>query len=96
MGGAEETAFDGPTVVVTHRAPHALSVHARFERAPINPAYVSDQTDMMQRFAPALWLHGHVHNSFDYVVGATRVLANPRGYSDENPTLRRPALVVEV
>jgi hypothetical protein len=28
-----------------------------------------------------LWLHGHVHHSCDYRIGATRVLANPRGYA---------------
>jgi hypothetical protein len=27
-----------------------------------------------------LWLHGHTHDSFDYVVRGTRVLANPMGY----------------
>lgn len=30
--------------------------------------------------APDLWLHGHVHDSFDYNVGRTRVIANPAGY----------------
>ncbi len=25
-------------------------------------------------------MHGHVHDSFDYLVGACRVVANPRGY----------------
>ena len=27
-----------------------------------------------------LWLHGHVHDSFDYRVGGCRVVANPAGY----------------
>jgi hypothetical protein len=27
-----------------------------------------------------LWLHGHVHDSFDYQVGRCRVVANPAGY----------------
>jgi len=27
-----------------------------------------------------LWLHGHVHDSFDYQVGQCRVVANPAGY----------------
>jgi hypothetical protein len=26
-----------------------------------------------------LWLHGHVHDSFDYWAGC-RIVANPRGY----------------
>jgi hypothetical protein len=26
-------------------------------------------------------VHGHLHDSFDYVVQGTRVLCNPRGYA---------------
>jgi len=27
-----------------------------------------------------LWIHGHTHESFDYMVGDTRIVCNPRGY----------------
>lgn len=27
-----------------------------------------------------LWVHGHVHESFDYWIGRCRVVCNPRGY----------------
>ena len=27
-----------------------------------------------------LWIHGHMHDSFDYNVNGTRVVCNPRGY----------------
>lgn len=42
-----------------------------------------------------IWLHGHVHTSSDYVVGTTRILANPHGYGAENPSFN-PQLIVEV
>ncbi|WP_310564232.1 metallophosphoesterase [Hydrogenophaga sp.] len=71
--------FDGKTVVVTHHAPHPLSVHPRYSGDPTNAAFVSDLTDLIQQ-GPSLWLHGHVHDSFDYSVGCCRVVANPRGY----------------
>jgi hypothetical protein len=29
----------------------------------------------------SLWIHGHTHESFDYVVSGTRVVCNPRGYA---------------
>ena len=87
--------FDGPTVVVTHHAPHPRSIHTRFERAAVNPAYVSDQTAIMTRFRPQIWVHGHVHDCFDYTIDETRVIANPRGYGSENPTFD-PGLVVEI
>ena len=72
---------DGPTVVVTHFAPSLLSIHPRFADSPINPCFVSDLAARIERWQPALWLHGHTHDSFDYRIGATRVLANPRGYA---------------
>jgi Icc-related predicted phosphoesterase len=42
-----------------------------------------------------LWIHGHIHDSSDYRVGDTRVIANPHGYGNENPNFD-PSLVVEV
>lgn len=70
--------FDGPTVVITHHAPHPLSVHPRFAYDPLSPAFVSDQTELL--FKASFWLHGHTHDSFDYTVGNCRVVANPAGY----------------
>jgi Icc-related predicted phosphoesterase len=66
------------TVVITHHAPHPLSVHPRFAGNPVNPAFVSDLTELMG--LAQLWVHGHAHNGFDYQVAGTRVVANPAGY----------------
>lgn len=68
-----------PTVVVTHHGPHPASVHARFAGSPVNDAFVSDLADLVAQ--ADLWLHGHVHDSFDYRVGRCRVVTNPRGYA---------------
>lgn len=87
--------FDGPTVVVTHHAPHPLSIHPRFQGSMLNGAFISDLGEVMESFGPELWVHGHVHDSHDYRVGRTRVVCNPRGYGSENPAFD-PTLVVEV
>jgi Icc-related predicted phosphoesterase len=79
-----EEHFDGPTVVVTHHAPHPASVHPRYAGSALNPAFISDLTPLMGK--AALWIHGHVHDSCDYEVAGTRIIANPRGYA-----LNRPA-----
>ncbi|RJG02862.1 metallophosphoesterase [Noviherbaspirillum sedimenti] len=71
--------FDGPTVVISHHGPHPDSVHARFAGSIINAAFVSDLTPLMGR--ADLWIHGHVHNSFDYAIAGTRIVTNPRGYA---------------
>jgi Icc-related predicted phosphoesterase len=72
---------DGPTVVVTHFAPARGSIAARFAGSPLNACFVSNLEDRIRRWQPQLWLHGHVHDSFDYRIGNTRVVANPRGYA---------------
>jgi hypothetical protein len=43
-----------------------------------NSAFVSDLTELVKK--ANFWFHGHCHDSFDYQVGACRVVANPRGY----------------
>ena len=75
---------DAPTVVVTHHAPHRGSIGAEFAKDLLTAAYVSDLSDLIEAGQPDLWVHGHVHKSFDYQVGRTRVLSNPRGYGMEN------------
>lgn len=71
--------FDGPTVVVTHHAPHSHSIPPDRKSHWISTGYASR---LPMRFfkVPRLWIHGHVHASSDYVVGRCRVVANPRGY----------------
>lgn len=76
--------FDGPTVVVTHHLPHRLSVHPKYEGARLNPCFASD-LDHLVRPPVALWVHGHTHESVDYVVNGTRVVCNPRGYLPGEP-----------
>jgi Icc-related predicted phosphoesterase len=71
--------YDGTTVVVTHHGPHPLSVHPRYEGDDLNAAFVSNLTELLGR--ADYWLHGHVHDSFDYLVEGCRVVANPRGYA---------------
>lgn len=73
-------------VVVTHYAPSHLSVHPRYMNKQdmlMNFYYYSDLSDIMLDHCVDVWCHGHVHNSFDYEVGNTRVLCNPRGYPHE-------------
>jgi predicted phosphodiesterase len=76
--------FAGPTVVITHHAVHRDSVHSKFRTDPVTGAFASDLSALIEAHRPALWVHGHVHNSSDYRVGQTRILCNPHGYGNEN------------
>jgi hypothetical protein len=72
------------TVVVTHHVPCGRSIASRFLDGPVsvlNPAFASNLDRLMGH--SALWVHGHTHDSFNYQVGITRVICNPRGYVDE-------------
>ena len=90
---------DGPTVVVSHHAPSARSVHPRFAESIVNPSFVSNAEHLLNGRKVALWVHGHAHDGFDYAVNGTRVLCNPRGHTRhgaiENDRFD-PGMVVEV
>jgi len=93
------TSFDGPTVVVSHHAPHGNSVGERFADNALggNALFHSDLSEVLEGpSAPDMWIHGATHVSADYLVGRTRVLNNPLGYGrgSENMSFI-PDLVVE-
>jgi predicted phosphodiesterase len=87
-----DESFDGPTVVVTHHAPHPKSIHPRYAGDIVNTAFVTDLTPLLDK--ATLWLHGHVHDSFDYRVNGTRVIANPRGYARNRRGAETPGQLV--
>jgi Icc-related predicted phosphoesterase len=92
---------DGPTVVVTHHAPHPGSLHERYDGdGAINASFISDLSDVIAEHQPALWIHGHVHDNHDYQVGDTRIVCNPHGYSQGGGQSQNagfiPDLVVEI
>lgn len=89
--------FEGMTVVVTHHAPSPRSVHPRYARNLLTPAFVSDLEALMEESCVKLWIHGHTHDPFDYQVHGTRVVCNPRGYApDQLAEGFRADLIVQI
>jgi Icc-related predicted phosphoesterase len=68
----------GRTVVVTHHAPSLRSTRCKGQ--DWDCLYGSDLESLLEDCGPALWIHGHVHESFEYQLGRTTVACNPRGY----------------
>jgi predicted phosphodiesterase len=102
LAGALARQHDGPMVVVTHHCISKKSVHPRWGETPISAAFASNLDDLVAGSGAALWVHGHTHDSFDYSLGDTRVICNPKGYGPsyaggipENAAFD-PRLVVEV
>lgn len=83
-------------VVVTHHAPSPQSISLRYRNDPLNPAFASNLEPFVAASNAALWVHDHIHQHSDYVVGSTRVIANPRGYPNELQIGFKPSLVVEI
>jgi len=77
-----EGKHDHKFVVVGHHAPSKLSIKPWYKDDTLmNGAYSSDLSDfILDRPQIKLWTHGHTHDDFDYMVGTTRVVCNPRGY----------------
>ncbi|MCK8515863.1 phosphatase [Methylonatrum kenyense] len=81
-------------VVVTHHAPILPEGQ---DGSLISFAYGSDLTSEMTTTKPALWIHGHVHESMDCQIGNTRLVCNPRGYVPEEPNeVFDPLAVVDI
>ena len=77
-----EGKFDQKFVIVGHHAPSRLSTHPRYaHEAIMNGGYSSELDDfILDHPQIKLWTHGHTHEDFDYCIGSTRILCNPRGY----------------
>jgi Icc-related predicted phosphoesterase len=77
-----EGKWDQKFVVVGHHAPSKQSTHPRYkEEVVMNGGYSSDLDDfIIDHPQIKLWTHGHTHEDFDYMIGSTRVVCNPRGY----------------
>lgn len=69
-------------VIVGHHAPSKQSVKPRYRGDHLtNGAYSSDLSEfILDHPQIKLWTHGHTHDTFDYMIGETRILCNPRGY----------------
>lgn len=73
---------DKKCVVVTHHTPSFGSMHPMYAHDTImNGGYHSELSEyILDRPQIKLWTHGHTHHAFDYMIGSTRVICNPRGY----------------
>ena len=74
---------DRKVVVVGHHAPSKQSTHPKYKNDYLmNGGYSSDLSEfILDHPQIKLWTHGHTHDPFDYMIGTTRIVCNPRGYS---------------
>lgn len=78
---------DRKVVFVGHHSPSHQSIHVDYARDTLmNGGYHSDLDEfILDHPQVILWTHGHTHMPFDYNIGTTRIVCNPRGYSGWDP-----------
>jgi len=91
-----ERTIQSGDVVVSHHLPSQRSVLPQWIGHPLNAFFVCELDALIEERAPALWIHGHTHDSVDYQLGRTRVLCNPFGYvrREENARFAADCIVV--
>jgi len=82
-------------VVLTHHLPAPQSVHPKYKGSQINRFFLCDMAWLIEDRQPRLWVHGHTHESCDYVIGTTQVVCNPFGYAayEENPAFNSDLII---
>ena len=94
-----EGKFDEKFVVVGHHTPSFQSCHEQYKDDFImNGCYHSSLEEfILDHPQIKLWTHGHTHHAFDYMIGDTRVVCNPRGYEGYEPDSGwDPNIVLEI
>lgn len=69
-------------IVVGHHTPSHQSCHPRYSHDTImNGGYHNNYEEyIVDHPQIKLWTHGHTHERYDYFIGETRIICNPRGY----------------
>jgi Icc-related predicted phosphoesterase len=90
---------DKKCVVVGHHAPSFQSIGEQYKHDTLmNGGYASDLSEfILDRPQIKLWTHGHMHQTFDYMIGETRVVCNPRGYESAGEVSGwDPSIMIEI
>lgn len=75
-----------PVVVLTHHAPSLKSVRPPFNKPDsyhLNGMFASNCDELIERYKPVVWVHGHLHNKIGYKLNDTLVVVSTKGYSAE-------------
>lgn len=91
---------NNPDIVMTHHCPSMQSVHPKFKKEPafnfVNHYFASDYDYYIEKSNIKLWVHGHTHEPFDYMIGNCRVVCNPLGYPFERKVEDYDVKILEV
>lgn len=85
-----------PTIILSHHAPLMDGVsHPKYSGQLTNHGFATDLSDLMGPNV-LLWAFGHTHHPCDFIHGRTRVVSNPRGYSEAERVGYSPQKVYKI
>lgn len=81
-------------IVVTHFPPSQECIDTKYANDPINPYFVNDLDDLVEK--ADLWIAGHTHSRmrFNHISG-TEIVIQPLGYQNEHRGIY-PPLIIDV
>ena len=81
-------AVEGKKVIVTHFLPAVECIAPEFRGTDLlNYYFANDYGDQIAGMKDTTWLFGHTHSVMDFMLGDTRMIANPYGYN-RNPNYK--------
>jgi len=82
--------------VITHHAPSIKSVPEIYKDDPVTSAYGSNLEELIIRYKPSYWIHGHIHTPTRYKIDQTEIICNPHGYINEAYNGYNSELIIEM
>lgn len=83
-------------IIVTHHAPSDRSCLEEYRTDHTSAAFVSSlENFILDNPNIKLWIHGHVHNANDYMIGDTRIISNPYGYQAYGESRNYKAKIID-
>ena len=74
-------------IVVTHFPPSFRHIRPEFAGDPLNGYFCNNLDERIMDSNKKLWICGHVHTRYDYMIGNCRVVSNDYGYMNEQKKL---------
>ena len=99
LNGLEKSLRESTTktnVVITHHVPSIKSIKDKYRNNLVSAGFASNLEAFILKTKPTHWIHGHVHDAFDYFIGEIRAICNPKGYPGEVVVGFRDWLMVEM
>lgn len=71
--------IEADDIVISHFVPSANSFYGKFKYMTSNRFYLHNCESIIAEKKPKMWVHGHTHQSSNYVLNKTKIICNPKG-----------------